>query len=133
MSNKCACVCVPLSKKYFNHEIFPYHYQGLFTIKLLSHSYHFFTCHERTAWIFYAGVEEFDGTSGNERSRMSENALAKRRNILWRGGSFESEGGQMEGKKRGRRTGGRCDHARLARSRSLHPESTFRAQLSLYW
>lgn len=36
---------------------------------------------------------------------MSEDALAKRRNILWRGGSFESEGGQIEGKKRGRRTG----------------------------
>lgn len=56
---------------------------------------------------FTPGIEEFDRTSRNERSRMSENALAKRRNILWRGGSFESEGGQIERKKRGGRTRGR--------------------------
>lgn len=48
-----------------------------------------------------ARQEELKREESNER----ENALAKRRNILWRGGSFESEGGQIEGKKRGRRTG----------------------------
>jgi len=39
-----------------------------------------------------------------EESNERENALAKRRNILWREGSFES-GGQIEGKKCRRRTG----------------------------
>lgn len=64
---------------------------------------------------------------------MSENVLAKRRNILWRGGSFELDGGQIERQKTWEKNGRRCDHARSARSRSLHSSSTFRAQLSLCW
>lgn len=115
----CVCVSVCSVKNYFNDSIFPNYYYGIFTTKLLSHCYHLFSvCHKRTAWIFYAGIEEFDRKSRNEWSRMSENALAKRRNILWRGGSFESEGGQIEGKKRGRRTGdGAITRGRRVRDR----------------
>lgn len=89
---------------------------GVFIIKLLSHSYHFLRVMREERGHFTLRSEELDRKSRNRRSRMSEYAFAKGRNILQQGGSFESgkgKGGQIEGKRNTRQE---LEHETIART-----------------